>query len=152
MTTTRNTRTSRRRNNASFGLLANGSSGPWDIAIDEATSGPNRWCAQIEGPSVTFSFEIPSIDIVGKMVRFLARRQVPAKEPPTVSSEGNGSLVLSKDKKIPINLVRDDEYDDRFFFVVGPMDSPIVRFVIAGTDVVKIADALRQVAEDLEEE
>ena len=86
------------------------------------------------------------------MVRFLARRQVPAKEPPTVSSEGNGSLVLSKDKKIPINLVRDDEYDDRFFFVVGPMDSPIVRFVIAGTDVVKIADALRQVAEDLEEE
>jgi len=32
------------------------------------------------------------------------------------------------------------------------MDSPIVRFVIAGTDVVKIADALRQVAEDLEEE
>ena len=74
MTTTRNTRTSRRRNNASFGLLANGSSGPWDIAIDEATSGPNRWCAQIEGPSVTFSFEIPSIDIVGKMVRFLERR------------------------------------------------------------------------------
>jgi hypothetical protein len=152
MATTRNTRASRQRNNASFGLLANGSSGPWDVAIDEAISGPDRWWAQIEGRSVTFSFEIASPDIVGKMVRFLQRRRLPAKEPPTLSIERNGSLVISKDKKIPITLVRDDEYDDRFFFVVGPMDSPTVRFVIAGSDVVKIADALRQVKEDLEEE
>lgn len=36
----------------SFGLLACGSSGTWRIDIDEATSGGDRWRAQIEGPSL----------------------------------------------------------------------------------------------------
>src|SRR5919108_4173855 len=110
MATTKNRRSRRQGHNASFGLLANGSAGSWDIAIDEATSGPNRWYVQIEGPSVAFSFEIPSVDIVAKIVRFLERRQVPTKEPSTGLIERTGSLVISKDKKIPVTLVRDDEY------------------------------------------
>ena len=152
MATAKNSRATRQSNNESFGLLANGSSGPWEIAIDETTSGADRWCAQIEGPSVTFYFEIPSVDIVGKMVRFLEPRQVPTKESSMGSMERHGSLVIGKDQKTPITLVKDDEYEDRFFLVVGPMDNPIVRFVIAGMDVVKIADALRQVQQDLDDE
>jgi hypothetical protein len=144
MAAPRHTRTNRQSNDGDFGLLANGSSGPWEIAIDEYTSGEERWCAQIEGPSVTFYFEIPSIDIVGKMARFL--------KPSTGSARRNGSLVIGKDQTTPVTLVRDDEYDDRFFLVVGPTESPIVRFVIGGMDVVKIADALRQVMDDLGEE
>jgi hypothetical protein len=152
MATTKNTRPTRQSNTGNFGLLANGSSGPWEIAIDETTSGADRWYAQIEGPSVSFYFEIPSVDVVGKMVRFLDPRQAPRKEVSLDSMERNGSLVIGKDKKTPIALVKDDEYEDRFFLVVGPMDSPLVRFVIAGTDVAKIADALRQVKQDLDDE
>jgi hypothetical protein len=152
MATTKNTRTARRSNVASFGLLANGSSGPWEIAIDETTSGPDRFYAQIEGPSATFYFEIPSVDIVGKMVRFLEPHQVPTRRSSISSLGGSGWLVIGKDKKTPITLVKDDEYEDRFFLLVGPMDSPIVRFVIAGTDVVKIADALRQIEQDLDDD
>jgi hypothetical protein len=132
--------------------LANGSSGPWEIAIDETTSGADRFYAQIEGPSVTFYFEIPSLDIPGKMARFLEPHQAPTKESSMGPLEGSGSLVIGKDKKTPITLVKDDEYDDRFFLLVGPVDSPTVRFVIAGMDVAKIADALRQVQQDLDDD
>jgi hypothetical protein len=61
-------------------------------------------------------------------------------------------LTLGKDKKTPITLVRDDEYEDRFFFVVGPTSSPIVRYAISGNDVANIVDALRQVAADFDDE
>jgi len=53
--------------------------------------------------------------------------------------------------KEDVSLLRDDEYDDRFFLLVGPADRPTVRFVIAGTDLTNIADALRQVQADLDE-
>lgn len=66
--------------------------------------------------------------------------------------EQNGSLVLGKDHEIPITLIRDDEYDDRFYLVVGSTSNPIVRFVIAGTDVVNLVGALRQVKADLDDE
>src|SRR4051794_17308843 len=90
--------------NENFGLLANGSSGEWEVAIDEATSGVERWYAQIEGPAVSFYFEIPSVDIVGEMLRFLQRGSVAAKCSPNGSDERNNSLVVGKDKKTPITL------------------------------------------------
>ncbi|HWG42319.1 MAG TPA: hypothetical protein VN688_05985 [Gemmataceae bacterium] len=152
MTTSRNARPSQGRGNENFGLLANGSSGEWDVAIDEATSGVERWYAQIEGPTVYFYFEIPSLDIVGELLRFLERGLVAAKRSLNGSDERNGSLMIGKVKKTPITLFKDDEYLDRFFLVVGPTDSPMVRFVLAGKDAAEITEALRQVEEDLEEE
>ena len=152
MATTRNTRNARRSNVASFGLLANGSSDPWEIAVDQTTSGPDRFYAQIEGPAIAFYFEIPSMDIVGKMARFLEPRAASAKASSVASLMGRDSLAIGTDKKTPITLVKDNEYEDRFFLVVGPMDSPTVRFVIAGMDVVKIADALRQIEQDLDDD
>ena len=140
MAATKKTRATHQNTNGSFGLLANGSCGPWEVAIDEATSGADRWWAQIEGPSVSFSFEIASLDIVDKIIRFL--------EP---SGGRSRSLVIAKDKKTPITLLKDDEYADRFFVVAGSMHAPVVRFVIAGADVAKLVNALRQVEEDLED-
>ena len=123
--------------------MANGSSGRWEIAVDEQTSGADRWFLQIEGPPVYFYFEIPSLEVIPKMIRFLA--------PATGSVDRNGLLPLSKDKRSEVTIVRDDEYHDRFFLVVGPMTNPIVRFVIAGSDVTNIALALRQVNDDIDD-
>lgn len=159
MATPKNERPIHERGNESFGLLANGSCGQWEVAIDESTSGADRWFAQIEGPSVSFYFEIPSASIIGTMLQFFEVRPAATKQPPPGSGELNGSLdtgkdmlVIGKDKKNPITLVRDDEYPDRFFLLIGVMDSPIVRFVMAGTDAMEIAEALRQVKEDLDDE
>ena len=152
MATSKNARPTQDRGDGSFGLLANGSSGQWEVAIDETTTGADRWFAQLEGPSVSFYFEIPSVDIVARMLQFLEPPSAATKHSAIRTGEQNGALVLSKDKKSPVTLVKDDEYRDRLFLVVGPMENPIVRFVLSGSDAMQIADALRQVKEDLEDE
>jgi hypothetical protein len=152
MATSKNPRPTHDHGDGRIGLLANGSSGQWEIAIDEATSGPDRWFAQIEGTLVSFYFEIPSVDIVNEMVQFFEPRPGTAKRSPVGSGERNNSLVISKGLNNPVILVRDDEYRDRFFLVVGLMENPLVRFVIAGIDAVDFAAALQQVKEDLDDE
>jgi hypothetical protein len=151
MTTSRDAKPNRENGNESFGLLAIGSSGGWEVAIDESTSGVERWHAQIEGPAVSFYFEIPSLDIVDEMLRFLEPRPEASNPSPNAWDERNGALVIGKGKKTPITIFKDDEYPDRFFLLVGRAESPAVRFAIAGRDVAEIAEALRQVKEDLEE-
>lgn len=131
MTTIQKPHVPRQTQAGTFGLLANGSSGAWEIALDEALSGAERWRAQIEGPSVSLQFEVPSLDIVGKIARLLATRSAKTKRPSNGSKRG-GSVVLGGNNLVPMSLVKDDEYDDRFFFVVGPPDGLTVRLVIAG--------------------
>jgi hypothetical protein len=125
-----------------LGLLANGSSGRWDVSIDEAISGTERWFAQIEGPLLWLYFEIPSPAMISKMIQFLA-------PPQTKSEDPEGRLELGEAKGNPVALVRDDEYPDRAFLIVGPSDCPIVRFAVAGEDWHHLVQALRQVEQDL---
>ena len=152
MATTKYTRATRQDTRAALGLLANGSSGSWDVAIDATASEPVRWYAQIEGPSAAFYFEISSVAIVGKMLQFLKPRSKTAKRPSNGIAESSGALVVGKDKKTPVTLIKDDEYDDRFFLAIGPTDNPVVRFIIAGEDVQNLAKALHQTDEDLQDE
>ena len=142
MTIARNTNGVRR--DSDFGLLAIGSSGGWEISIDEHVSDADRWCAQLEGPSVSFSFEIPSLDVIPKMIQLF--------QPSSRSFKQNGSLSIGKDPNVPVTLVKDDEYDDRVFLVVGQPAHPVVRYAIAGVDFESIAEALRQVSEDIDAE
>ena len=139
MATTRKTGANRQTDISEIGLLANGSAGGWDVAIDETTSGSGHWFAHIEGPSATFYFEIPGVEIVGQIIEFL--------ENPVTSS--SLPLQIGKNKENPIALIKDDEFEDRFFIAVGPADRPLVRFVVAGPDASQFADALRQIREDV---
>ncbi len=137
--------------NESLGLMANGSSGAWAVAVDETTKGPDRWFVQLEGPSIYFSFEIPSPDMIFKALDFLRGHSSPP-EPHASSSAENGSLVLGKHRQTPVILNRDDEYRDRYFLVVEQKADLVVRFTIAGKDLKDITEALRQATEDLEED
>jgi hypothetical protein len=133
-----------------LGLLANGSSGPWEVSIDESVSGVERSFAQIEGPSLWLYFEIPSPDIIPKMIQFLLPPGTKREEMPSRSSRRSNKLLdISKPEETPVSLVRDDEYKDRCFIVVGRSDSPIVRFSIAGEDLDNLVEALRQVEADI---
>jgi hypothetical protein len=125
-----------------LGLLANGSSGRWDVSIDETVSGKERWFAQIEGPLLWLSFEIPSPAIIAKLNQFLA-------PPQTKGEETEDRFDLGEAEGTPVALVRDDEYPDRGFLVIGPSDSPIARFAVAGEDWHNLVQALRQVEQDL---
>lgn len=137
--------------NECLGLMANGSSGGWEVAVDESTKGPERWFVQLEGPSVSFSFEIPSPQTISQTLDFLGGRSSPKGSNARLSGE-NGSLILGKHQQTPVILVRDDEYKDRYFLVIGQEADVVVRFTIAGKDLKGITEALRQTMEDLEDE
>jgi hypothetical protein len=119
------------------GLLAIGTCGAWEVSIDETIGGRERWFAQIESPSIYLYFEVASLDILGKTVGFL------------MSRPGQGLLRISRSKGTPVSLVRDDEYPDRCFFVVGPTASPVVRLSLTGSDVRELVSALQQVVEEV---
>jgi hypothetical protein len=138
-------------NNEALGLMANGSSGGWEVSVDEATKGPERWFVQLEGQSVYFAFEIPSPEMIATALEFLEGHSSPKGTHSQFSAE-NGSLILGKHRQIPVILVHDDEYKDRFFLIIGQEADVVVRFTIAGEDLTEIKEALRQATEDLEEQ
>lgn len=132
-----------------LGLLANGSSGAWEVSIDETVSGAERRFAQIEGPSVCLYFEIPSPEIIARTIEFLLQRDSKQKERSEASSRSNDILSIGAVGETLVSLVMDNEYEDRCFIVVGRSDSPIVRFSIAGEDFTNLVKALCQVREDI---
>lgn len=137
-------------NNEAVGLMANGSSGGWEVSVDEATKGPERWFIQLEGPSAYFSFEIPSSETIATALKFLGGGSSPKGAHGRFSPE-NGSLVLGKYQQTSVILVRDDEYEDRYFLMIGQDTDVVVRYTIAGQDLKDIREALRQASEDIEE-
>jgi hypothetical protein len=137
------------RNIAKIGLLANGSSGSWEIAIDETISGKDRWFAQLEGPAISFYFEIPSPRIIDDTIDYLG----PGCSSPQGNSQSanrNAPLRIGGDKRMPVSLVRDDEFADRIFLVVGSDSAPVIRYTFSGPDISMMLEALRQVKEDLD--
>jgi hypothetical protein len=141
------------RNDDQCGLLANGSAGPWEVSVDETTSGAERWFAQIEGPTLVLSFEIPSPAIVARAVLFLTPGQG---EKGTATGSGHlapcdGTLAIGMNGDTPIALVQDEEYRDRYFLVVGRIEGPVVRLTISGQDLLDLTAALRQAQEDLDD-
>ena len=133
-----------------FGLLAIGSSGDWKIDVDESLIGAERWFMQIEGRTIDIHFEISSTEVINELARFLAPASAKTEQPSNGSSRFSKTLLLGGSESLPISLVKDDEFDDRFYIVVGQTERLTMRYVIAGSDVLAIADALRQVLEDLE--
>lgn len=122
----------------SLGLLANGSSGAWDFSVDETISGKHRWFAQLEGPNVTLSFEISSPRLVGEVIDFLR------------DSSKSGRLKVGCDRQIPVSLVKDDEFSDRIFWIVGTESQPVARFTILAAEISDVVAAMGQAQEDLD--
>ncbi len=150
MSTQKNPRAHQERTDENLGLLANGSCGGWEVSVDETISGPNRWFVEIEGPAVSCSFEVPSPNTVLKALEFLQGGK---------SHEGlgngpankEGSLEIGGHPNVPVTLIRDDEYTDRYFLVIRP-DTALARLSIAGQDLKDLTEALRQAVEDIEDD
>src|SRR5437588_11293673 len=92
------------------GLTAIGSAGGWKVAIDETTSGPQKWFAQIEGHSVYMNFAVHSPDVIDKMLDFLTQRRTNEKGLQGSTAEPNGEIVIGGSKEEPVILVRDEEF------------------------------------------
>jgi hypothetical protein len=140
------------RGDEGLDLVASGSCGQWSVVIDETHSGRERRFAQIEGPSVYLSFEIRSVRIVEKLVQFFEGRRAAPLPPGTPADEGTASLRLGTSGRTPLSVLRDDEFTDRYYLLIGPEMRPILRYTIAGKDLAQLSDALRQAREELKSE
>jgi predicted metallo-beta-lactamase superfamily hydrolase len=53
-----------------FGLLANGSTRCWDVAV-EATLEGDEWCLEIDGPQTYLLFQLEELKVIEKALRYL---------------------------------------------------------------------------------
>ena len=134
------------------GLAAIGSSGRWEIALDETISGTQRWFAQIEGPLVYLYFKVSSPQVIAQAIQFLTERPVSAARRVDSGAEENETLVLGKDKGMALMLVRDKEFSDRYSLVIGTAATSMIRLSLTGQDVADVVESLRQANEDLTED
>src|SRR5260370_22319111 len=110
------------KNDRGFDLVASASSGDWSVWIDETPTGPERIFAQIRGPVVYFSFELPSLGVIEENLQFLEK---PPHKPSAEDRKGtNGSIILGGRKAMPITLILDSEYRDRYFLKMGAGRGP----------------------------
>jgi len=136
--------------NETLALFANGSSGKWAVDVDQTTSGTDRWFLQIDGPGVHFYFQIAAPEIVMQLLKFLDG-ELPLAKTRNRLSEESPVLIIGKERQKPVAVLRDDEYSDRYFFAIGPENSPLVRVTIAGSDLADLRNALRQTKEEMDE-
>jgi hypothetical protein len=134
------------------GLVANGSAGSWEIAVDETISAAAKWFAQIEGPRVYIYFEIPSPQIIDQTIGFIERHRDADQPRPPGSATQSRSLRLGSFGRSPVALVWDDEDRNRCFFVIGRTVQPTIRLTFLDGDLDEFTQALRQVREDLQGE
>src|SRR5579864_4400288 len=87
-----------------WGLLANGSSGSWDVAVNESLDG-DEWFLEIDGPQTYLIFQLSDGKVIAQAVRFLES----SSQPNTTleqSSEEN-ALTLGRFGSASVSLLRD---------------------------------------------
>lgn len=132
-----------------WSLLANGSSGGWDIAVDEERDG-DEWSFQINGPHAYPAFQLEALKLVDAALRFLEsglgsnqisdRHKNAAKE---------FALTLGRFGSAPVSLRWDNEDFARVFLVIGPKGGSTLLWSLEGEDIPAFIEALRQVVEDI---
>jgi hypothetical protein len=141
-----------RSSEEAVGLLALGTSGPWEVAIDETLSGPVRYFAQIEGPSVALYLPLKPLKAnkaVDQALDFLAHSRSSAAK---ASDKNGATLTLAKNADTQVSLTRDDASDDRYFLVIESKSGLRIQITVADDDLTGIVEALRDAKDDLEDD
>jgi hypothetical protein len=131
------------------GLLASGSSGRWDVAVDE-TLDRDEWSLEIEGPNAYLVFQLQDLAILSVARRFLQSR------PPTdpvgnapATHGGEVELTLGKFGSASVSLAWDNEDFPRCFLIVGPKARSTLRLSLGAEDIQALGEAFGQVVNDL---
>ena len=136
-----------------FGLLANGSSRLWEVAIDESLSRKGDCSLELEGPSVYLVFQLRDLGVVSEVVEFLQdRSEALTGHVRRTRSARNGVLPIGRFGTAAVSLVGDDEESSRCFLIIGPRGRSTLRLSLQGEDCRMLLEAFRQVAEDLPRE
>jgi hypothetical protein len=132
-----------------WGLLANGSSGRWDIAVDEALD-REEWTLEIDGPQTYLRFQPVDLNVVQAALRFL-ESGAPLNQSPDPHDKGKSESALTIGRFGPasVSLRWDNEDLPRVFLVISAEANAILHMSLAGEDIAAFIAALRQVVEDI---
>src|SRR2546423_952113 len=119
-----------------MGLLANGSSACWDIAVD-ARLDREEWFLEIDGPRTYLVFQLEGLEVIPRALELLNRAR-----------EEDGTLTLGRFGSDRVSLVWDNEGFQRCFVVIGQAGSAL-RLGFEAEDIKMLSEALSQVAADL---
>jgi len=132
-------------------LVANASSGAWDLAIDQTIEGAEKWFAQIESPSLYLYFQLADLQRVRDALRFIGSRRANSNNlNDSCPSNSAGELALGSFVESPVTLIWDEEYRDRLFLIVGQSSDACLRCSISGVELDQLTDALRKLVQNLD--
>lgn len=135
--------------NSGLGLLANGSSGDWDVAVDESFNG-EEWSLEIDGPQTYLVFQLQDLQVIRSALDLLQSRPLPAeKRGSHERSENESGLALGRFGSASVSLLWDNEDFPRCFIVVDSKDRSTLRLSLEGEDLQKFIESLRQVVKGL---
>jgi hypothetical protein len=132
----------------SFGLVATGTSGRWEVAIDEAID-RDEWYIEIEGPHTYLTFQLRDLQAVPDAWRFLHSRLERAEQHSPRGNPGDDKLTLGQFGSTLVSLLWDNEDFPRCFVVVLPEEGSALRVTLEAEDIRKLIEALQQVVTDL---
>jgi hypothetical protein len=135
-----------------YGLLANGSSRLWDVAIDESLEREGEWLLELNGRTNYLVFQIHKLSVIREAIDSLQRGlNTPEKSDQRLRVEA-APLTLGYFGTSAVWLMWDEESPLRCFLIVGPNARSTMRLTLHREDIEMLLEAMRQVAKGLPEE
>jgi hypothetical protein len=132
-----------------MGLLANGTSARWDIAINDCPV-RNEWWIEIESSEIYLTFQLAALSVVHAALAFLRRE---LSRPSGTNGQQNVSdapaLMLGRFGENSVSLIWDNEDFVRCFLTMSHQGLATFRLSFDGEDVRMLIEALEQVVQDL---
>lgn len=132
-----------------LGLLANGSSRRWSVAVDEALDDDGEWSLELDGRQAYLVFQLRDLRVIPRAVRFL--QSAPDENAENYTSKAR-DLLLGRFGSASVSLAWDDEDVPRCFLIIGPRARSTLRLSLDAEDIQMLSDALEQVIKDLPQE
>lgn len=129
-------------------LLANGSSGRWDVAVEEALD-REEWSFEIDGPGTYLTFQLRGLQAVSDALAYLQARTGREAGEAGRGGPAADALPLGHFGSASVSLALDDEAPPCCFIVVGPKARSTFRVALGMEDVSEVIQSLEQVVADL---
>ena len=120
----------------SCSVVAVGTSGEWVISVLQGRAKPDLLFLEIESPFVYLYFPITSNTGIDRLIDFLGE----------ASAE---ELWLGKPENTELLLVRDDEFDDRFFFKMTTASAVTLHLTVVDPHLTHLRESLQKASREL---
>lgn len=129
------------RTSNKHGLVATGSAGCWNVAVDESLD-RQQYSFEIDTPNIYLVFQLRDLQVIPETLRFLTTADKPA-------GDRAAELALGRFGSASVSLFWDNEPSLRCFLTVGPKGRSTLRLTLGPDDIRMLTEAVRDAASGL---